>query len=177
VSRPLLFLPYIPSLLPLPTLPSPHRVHPPLRVSSSCVYSQCAVRIAMGPCANGHFNHVGSFGPAVLLLLAVVNLLLESVWLVGSQATWRTNTHLTLYFGIEHHSQPPSPWRSHLAKAAGQGALQGLWKHKAISGPWLCRPSEIGKDWHPHEEPLEHCSNRNMLDVKMSRFWIFSRKP
>jgi hypothetical protein len=34
-------------------------VHPLKRASSSCVYSQCVVHIVVGPCAKGHFIHVG----------------------------------------------------------------------------------------------------------------------
>jgi hypothetical protein len=52
-----------------------HRVHPPPRASSSCVYSQCAVLIAVGPCVKGHFIHAGpTFGPGVLLLLLTIAL-------------------------------------------------------------------------------------------------------
>jgi hypothetical protein len=40
-----------------------HRVHPLKRASSSCVYSQCAVHIVVGPCAKGHFIHGKSLDP------------------------------------------------------------------------------------------------------------------
>jgi hypothetical protein len=39
------------------------RVRPLKKVSSSCVYSQCAVHIVVGPYAKGHFIHAGSLGP------------------------------------------------------------------------------------------------------------------
>jgi hypothetical protein len=59
-------------LIPPFLFPPFHRVHPPLRASSSCVYSHCVVRIAVGPCAKGHFIHVmPTFGPRVLFLLLV----------------------------------------------------------------------------------------------------------
>jgi hypothetical protein len=40
-----------------------YRVHPLKRASSSCVYSQCAVHSAVGPCAKRHFIHTGSMDP------------------------------------------------------------------------------------------------------------------
>jgi hypothetical protein len=48
------------------------------RVSSSCVYSQCAVHTAMGPCAKGHFIHAGTNGPGVPLLLLLLCLTCRS---------------------------------------------------------------------------------------------------
>jgi hypothetical protein len=52
-----------PSSLPNPSPPPFYRVHPPKRASSSCVYSQCAVYIVVGPCAKGHFIHAESPDP------------------------------------------------------------------------------------------------------------------
>jgi hypothetical protein len=51
-----------------PILPPFYRVHPPKRASSSCVYSQCAVHIAVGPCAKGHFIHTGLPDPEFFFL-------------------------------------------------------------------------------------------------------------
>jgi hypothetical protein len=48
------------SFLPPPYSAWSHRIHPPPRVSSSCVYSQCAVHIVVGPCVKGHFIHAGT---------------------------------------------------------------------------------------------------------------------
>jgi hypothetical protein len=42
------------------SLRSSLEVHPLLRVSSSCIYSQCVVHIVVEPCAKGHFIHAGS---------------------------------------------------------------------------------------------------------------------
>ena len=47
---------YLSIIFPLPPYPTPfHRVHPPSRASSSCIYSQCAMHIAVGPRAKGYF--------------------------------------------------------------------------------------------------------------------------
>jgi hypothetical protein len=51
------------SLLPNTYLPLFYRVHSLKRASSSCVYSQCAVHIVVGPCAKGHFIHAESLDP------------------------------------------------------------------------------------------------------------------
>jgi hypothetical protein len=53
------------SLTPTP-LPF-YKVHPLKRASSSCVYSQCAVHIVVGPCTKGHFIHAMSLDPEFFL--------------------------------------------------------------------------------------------------------------
>jgi hypothetical protein len=58
--------------LPLPYPTRSHRVHPPSRVSSSGVYSQCAVYVVVGPCSKGHLIHGGTNGPGVPLLLLLL---------------------------------------------------------------------------------------------------------
>jgi hypothetical protein len=53
--------------------------------SSSCVYSQCAMHIVVGPCAKGHFIHAGaSSGPEVLLLI-LNGLQMERVYIFNAK--------------------------------------------------------------------------------------------
>jgi hypothetical protein len=58
-------------------------------VVTSCVYSQCAGHAAVGPCANGHFNHTGSSGPGVLLLSSSSSLVVKYGRLQSGVATSR----------------------------------------------------------------------------------------